>query len=513
MGALQNIYDTIKSTTVAVDDLARTRAYGLVMSKMDELATRYTILEQRNHGLQKALNLNKKAAAELGYALDSLNGKFNPEKLRVYVAELNGIFKGFSGKIAQNKQMLAFYDKLRNNLQLSADQATALTKAQSANNKLNLNNIAQYVDAIQGATGQTGQYTEVLEQIADAGALMRMAYAKSGKEITKAAFKANLLGTNFKEMAAMSEKFLDIESSIGSELEMQLLTGKQINTDKIRSAALSQDLNAQADALREIMETLGDDAMNDPIKRQAIVNFMGLEADRVAEIYEHMKATGNEVGNIEQKFKQIDESTMSMTDNIGTSTTKFEEMVEEENKLSTAEELRDKGAQGYAATILTNYDKVEKLTGKIETVNIGLKTANQSLLEYAGVLSTWLAGPAGKTLLQIAETYEQIKKGVTETTEEAQGAGTLGGADVTQKSGKDVYISAANANAIYSAKENTLFNLSPRDEIAAAPGLGAALTAKDKGGNASFNVYVTNKFELDQLITAVDIRRSERMNS
>ena len=61
--------------------------------------------------------------------------------------------------------------------------------------------------------------------------------AASPKEIAKAVTQAKLLGAEIKDIADASKQLLQFESSIEAELEAELLTGKQLNLERARSAA------------------------------------------------------------------------------------------------------------------------------------------------------------------------------------------------------------------------------------------------------------------------------------
>ena len=75
---------------------------------------------------------------------------------------------------------------------------------------------------------------------------------------------------------------LDFESSIGAELEAELLTGKQLNLERARAAALAGD---QATLAKEIAEQVGTAAEYEEmnvIQREALAKAFGMNRDELA---------------------------------------------------------------------------------------------------------------------------------------------------------------------------------------------------------------------------------------
>ena len=71
-------------------------------------------------------------------------------------------------------------------------------------------------------------------------------FSKYGKEggmnLAKASITARKLGISMGTIASSADALLDYESSINAQMEAQVLTGRNINTDKARELALAGDL-------------------------------------------------------------------------------------------------------------------------------------------------------------------------------------------------------------------------------------------------------------------------------
>lgn len=101
--------------------------------------------------------------------------------------------------------------------------------------------------------------------------------------IVKAVVQAAALGTTLEQTANQAERLLDFTSSIESELKAELLTGKQLNLEKARAAALSGDQVTLAQELAKNVGTLQEFEKMNVIQQKALAEAMGLTADQLAE--------------------------------------------------------------------------------------------------------------------------------------------------------------------------------------------------------------------------------------
>ena len=83
-------------------------------------------------------------------------------------------------------------------------------------------------------------------------------FAKDGsKNILDAAIQARKLGVSIHETATIAESLLDFQSSLQKELSLQVLLGKEVNLQKARELALSNDMTGMMD---EVLRQLGGEA-------------------------------------------------------------------------------------------------------------------------------------------------------------------------------------------------------------------------------------------------------------
>ncbi len=107
--------------------------------------------------------------------------------------------------------------------------------------------------------------------------------------IVEAVVQAKALGTSLEQTARQGEALLNFETSIESELKAELITGKQINLERARAAALVGD---QVTLAQELVSQVGSleefDRMN-VIQKKAIAEAVGLTADEVARQLQNQK--------------------------------------------------------------------------------------------------------------------------------------------------------------------------------------------------------------------------------
>jgi hypothetical protein len=101
--------------------------------------------------------------------------------------------------------------------------------------------------------------------------------------ITKAVVQASALGTTLEQTASQAEKLLDFGSSIENELKAELLTGKQLNLERARAAALAGDQVTLAQELAKNVGSIEEFERMNVLQQKALAEAVGLTADQLAE--------------------------------------------------------------------------------------------------------------------------------------------------------------------------------------------------------------------------------------
>ena len=101
--------------------------------------------------------------------------------------------------------------------------------------------------------------------------------------ITAAVVKMQALGTTLEQTKKQGESLLNFEESLDNELKAELLTGKQLNLERARAAALSGDQVTLAEELAKNVGTLEDFQSMNVMQQKAMADAMGMTTDEMAD--------------------------------------------------------------------------------------------------------------------------------------------------------------------------------------------------------------------------------------
>ena len=165
-------------------------------------------------------------------------------------------------------------------LGLSAEEAGKLAFfAQAAGQ--NLNTVANNInDGTDGAIS-------VKKVLQDVGSISNDIAFTFGKNVTllgKTAAQARLLGLNLKQVDNIASGLLDIESSLAAEFEAEVITGKQLNFERARFFALTNNLAGLTKEIGKNEEILAVFAGNNRVQQEAIASALNLSRDEVSKM-------------------------------------------------------------------------------------------------------------------------------------------------------------------------------------------------------------------------------------
>ena len=154
----------------------------------------------------------------------------------------------------------------------------------------------------------------VLEEAGKTTGVIRAQLGGSIEAISEAVTKAKQFGMTLKEVATAGRQLLNFEQSISAELEAELLTGKQLNLEQARLAALTGDYKTLTS---EIMKNVGGihefNKLN-VLQQESLAKSVGMEANQLADILmkkqnlaelaEEARARGEE--DLARQYEQLD---------------------------------------------------------------------------------------------------------------------------------------------------------------------------------------------------------------
>ena len=200
------------------------------------------------------------------------------------IIELNkqfGFITEFSG------ETLVSMTKLTHTLKIGAEEAgnlAAAAEATGVNFEDNYKNILAASYELQQQAGTQVDLRQVLTETGKVTGQIRANFSGNTVEIAKAVTNARLLGTEMGAIAAAGKQLLDFESSINAEMEAELLTGRNLNLERARAAALTGDQVTLQNELAREMGSFSDFSKLNVIQQEALAGAMGMSVDSMSDM-------------------------------------------------------------------------------------------------------------------------------------------------------------------------------------------------------------------------------------
>jgi hypothetical protein len=237
--------------------------------------------------LQKSMGMSRKEAEGLrhkmsGAAAASGDMAINSERMLKTFSMLQsqlGVAANFSTKMTKDATVLSEKVGL-------SDEATAgfakssLVVGKSIDTQYK--NSLGIVGSIRAATGVAVPFKETLEKAGKVSGQIRAQMGGSLEEITKAVATASALGMELEQVASSGRSMLDFQSSIESELEAELLTGKQLNLEKARLLALTGDYEGLAKEISKEAGSFNEFSKMNVLQQDALAKSFGMTSDEMS---------------------------------------------------------------------------------------------------------------------------------------------------------------------------------------------------------------------------------------
>jgi hypothetical protein len=294
--------------------------------------------------------------------------------------------------------------------------------------------------------------------------------------ITKAVVQAKALGTTLEQVKNQGESLLNFESSLENELKAELLTGKQLNLERARAAALAGDQVALAEELNKNVGTLEDFQKMNVLQQKALAEAVGLTADQLSEQLRKQKMA-QESG---KSLAQITEEEAKQAEQRQATQEKFNQAILK---------LQDFFGNLVAGPLGTFLEMLTNALPLVKGIGVGLGvwwTLSKGIALYnlisSGALTAQLAKLPALLGFKTAEAAVETEGAVASiTTASALSlgigiasiiAGIVAGVSAmnSAKDAGDIF-SPADGKTQISTKEGGLFNLSKNDDVLAGPGL------------------------------------------
>jgi hypothetical protein len=175
--------------------------------------------------------------------------------------------------------------KLTKQVGLQADEAAQIQRYSVLNNQTSEKTYNSFIKGLVSARNQLRVGIDFKATLAEAVKVSGQLAANLGynpERISKAIVTAKAFGMTLEQVAKSGETLLNWESSIDNELKAELLTGKQLNLEKARYAALTGDQITLAEELANQVGTAADFTKMNVLQQKALAESVGMTADELS---------------------------------------------------------------------------------------------------------------------------------------------------------------------------------------------------------------------------------------
>lgn len=170
---------------------------------------------------------------------------------------------------------------------MGADEAGRLAQLSRFSGKelKNVNeNIVKTVNNFNKQNKTAISHKAVLKDVASVSSAIALSFKGNPEKIAAAASEARKLGINLEQADKIAESLLNFESSIENEMAAELLSGKQLNLEKARLAALNNDSVGLMKEIGKNQEVINAFSGNNRLAQESIAKSLGMSRDEMAKM-------------------------------------------------------------------------------------------------------------------------------------------------------------------------------------------------------------------------------------
>jgi hypothetical protein len=249
------------------------------------------------------------------------------------------------------------------------------------------NNIIGSSKAVQIQNGVLLQDKKILEATLKITGGMRANFKGSITDIAASVTQAKNLGTTLENVQTTSMGLLDFEKSISAELEAELVTGKRLNLERMRSAALVGDMNTVMAEMNKQGIDFNEFSNMNVIQQEKLASAFSLSRDQYADMLfeqtalNRMRSLGfsGDQKNLIEEFNRLKASGADVNKLLG-------EQVSKTLEIQSASEKWNKVIEKFQVILERLFD-----TGAMDKIITGIANVAQSISEN-GFMSTLFFG-------------------------------------------------------------------------------------------------------------------------
>ena len=474
----------------------------------DDIKSVVMMLDEFNGKLTKNFGISQKQAQDLNK--EFLKTKSTADSEFVTVSGISDAFIALNSKAGTfaefSDETLNTFAKLNKQAGISTEALTELNDLTYLNQGTLEDTTKEFTGQLALLSGQTGQalnLKQLQEDIKNVSAAVKLNFGGSATAIAEAVFKAKALGLELKDLESISSSLLNFQSSIEDELSAELLTGKQLNLEGARYAALIGNQGMLAEELANNIGTAADFTDMTVVAQDALAKSLGMNRNQLAEtlIQQERLNSLNAKGNtLQEKYNNLKAA--------GNSEEQIAQMLGDEQ---LAQQLESAGLQEKFNVLVENL-KEEFLPVAMEIlpgIMKALAGVGRNMDTLIGLAVAFKIAQVGAAIASLAvASLTNPAKALTGIAIATAGAAIIGGLAASYAIGDGIF--PAGGRAILSPTEGGLIPISNNDDIVVAPKIAQTITGEAPrpvqavaGGGTSQNIQ--NKVDISPSNTNITL--------
>jgi hypothetical protein len=261
---------------------------SLILAAIDEIIDAMKIIDSGAGDMAKGMNMTYsealKTREELGTIADlSGDAAVTTKGLQ---ESLMAVGQALGSNAKLNEADLVTMTKLTKQAGFTHDELMGIQKISLVNGKTLEDNTKEVLGSAKAHASMRGlmiNEKDVLREVNKMSASLKLSLGGSADKMAEAVVQAKAFGLSLEQAEKMAEGLLSFESSISSELEAEMLTGRSLNFEKARLLALNNDVAGAAEEIAKQVGTSADFAKMNRLQQEAIAKATGLTRDELAQ--------------------------------------------------------------------------------------------------------------------------------------------------------------------------------------------------------------------------------------
>jgi hypothetical protein len=336
--------------------------------------------------------------------------------------------------------------------------------------------ITGQVESVRRSVGVNLRVQDIISKVSQLSGVVGLTFAKYPEKLTKSLAITKALGLDFQKLDSIASGLLDFESSIASEFEAQLITGKDINLGKARQLALDNDLTGLAVELNKQLGSSEEFINMNRIAQESYSKALGMSRDEIADMLRQQEffaaAGATDLKTFKERVSQMEKAGTLQSDFVSklseeqaqyflssTATEKIASFMEKIRQ-SFASLLSSDQFKSFLDTFLNKLGDPNFLTGIINKI-----TGFVSIILKAVAAVVDVADVVGNVLSLGKFNVDNSIAGNIRSYADSLGSMSIGGAVANSQAGANVGTAAAGTSAPAAAGSPQAINLTVQTVI------------------------------------------------